>query len=422
MNAINPFRSFWMAGYECSDHLNLHGDRIDLLKTTGHLDLLQTDYRLLEPFHIKTVREGIRWSMVERQPYQYDWSEIRNRSAAAIQNNLQVVYDLCHFGFPDDLTPLHPKFTDRFRAMCTSFVHFHKTCFPDEQLIITPINEAGFLAWMGGEVCHTAPYCQGIGWQVKYQLMKSYIAGIKAIKAVDPAARMLTVEPLTQVLPDIHHPDALEAAEQINENRFQCLDMLCGRLCPELGGSMEYLDILGFDYYYDSQWFYPGNRIADWKAPEHLPEARPLHILLREVYQRYGRPILLSETSHPLEDRPQWIQMITRECRKVLEEAIPFWGICLYPVLDRPDWNEPGRWHRCGLWDIPDDSLKRVLHTPFAAALTRCQEELAGVIAAMEKKETPADFTDLEKCVGLGCTGNGISCIKEQGRSGVSGI
>jgi len=60
----NPFRSFWMAGYECTDQLNYYGNRVDLLKETAHLELIDQDYQNLAQFNIKTVREGIQWSHV----------------------------------------------------------------------------------------------------------------------------------------------------------------------------------------------------------------------------------------------------------------------------------------------------------------------------------------------------------------------
>ena len=76
MNIDNPFHSFWMAGYECADHLNAFGTRVDLFNSTGHLQLIVTDYKNLSLFKIATVREGIRWSQVEIKPYQYDWSVV----------------------------------------------------------------------------------------------------------------------------------------------------------------------------------------------------------------------------------------------------------------------------------------------------------------------------------------------------------
>ncbi|MEJ7665002.1 MAG: hypothetical protein WKG07_38535 [Hymenobacter sp.] len=73
----NPFASFWWGGYECTDQLNAFGNRVDFLPLTGHLQLLDADYQDLKPFNIKTVREGIRWAMIEKTPYQYDFSTVR---------------------------------------------------------------------------------------------------------------------------------------------------------------------------------------------------------------------------------------------------------------------------------------------------------------------------------------------------------
>lgn len=54
--------------------------------------------------------------------------------------------------------------------------------------------------------------------------------------------------------------------------------------------------------------------------------------------------------------------------------ACAWGGICLYPILDRPDWDDSTHWHNSGLWDLlPDASgtLQRVLDRPYAEALCR---------------------------------------------------
>src|ERR1044072_7322385 len=98
----SPFTSFWMAGYECTDKLNAFGNRVDFLNITGHLDAIYEDYSKLKDFNISTVREGIRWSFVEKQPYKYDFSVVEHMIKAARHYNIQQVWDLCHFGYPDD--------------------------------------------------------------------------------------------------------------------------------------------------------------------------------------------------------------------------------------------------------------------------------------------------------------------------------
>src|SRR5436190_4796207 len=99
--ATNPFWSFWMAGYECSDKMNAFGNRVDLLEMTGHLQLLDEDYTDLNTFNIRTVREGIRWSKVEKKPYVYDWERVRYMIEKGKEHGIQQVWDLCHFGYPD---------------------------------------------------------------------------------------------------------------------------------------------------------------------------------------------------------------------------------------------------------------------------------------------------------------------------------
>jgi hypothetical protein len=379
MNNINPFHSFWMAGYECADHLNAFGIRVDLINTTGHLPLIDVDYKNLSPFKISTVREGIRWSQVETKPYQYDWSVVGTMIQAGKANNIQQIWDLCHFGFPDDLTPLHPQFTNRFVALCTAFVDFYRSIDAESTLVITPINEVSFLSWLGGDAKGTSPYCTNQGWEVKYNLMKAYIKGIDALKAADPLVRILTTEPLINIVPsNAVSIEEIKIASALHEAQFQVTEILCGRMCPELGGSEDYLDILGYNFYYNNQWTSAPHEFLDWKKGEENPKFIPLHQLLISTFKKYNRPFVLTETSHPKEDRPLWIKMIERESQKAFAGGLPFWGICWYPIVNRPDWDYLHDWHYAGIWDdvYNKDLSVRVLHIPTAEALLETQSIL----------------------------------------------
>lgn len=368
-----------MAGYECADHLNAFGIRVDLINATGHLQLIDIDYSNLSAFKISSVREGIRWSQVETKPYQYDWSVVRSMIHVGKSNKIQQIWDLCHFGYPDDLTPLHPQFTMRFVALCTAFVQFYRSIDTQSILIITPINEVSFLSWLGGDARGTSPYCTNQGWEVKYNLMKAYIKGIDAIKAADPSVRILTTEPLINIVPSNDATmQEIEEAAAMHEAQFQVTEILCGRMCPELGGSEEYLDILGYNFYYNNQWKAAPHEFLDWKICELNPQFIPLHRLLTSAFQKYNRPFVLTETSHPKEDRPLWIKMIEIESQKLLSAGLPFWGICWYPMVNRPDWDYLHDWHYAGIWDdvYQKDVSERVLHLPSAEAFVEAQINL----------------------------------------------
>ncbi len=373
----NPFASFWMAGFECTDKLNAFGDRVDFLPLTGHIQRIKEDYDDIKLFNIKTVREGIRWSKIETSPYVYDWSTVSLMIDAGLEKNIQQVWDLCHFGFPDDLTPLHPYFPRRFAALCRAFVKFYRSKIKEGTLIVTPINEVSFLSWLGGDVRGTSPYCVGQGWEVKYRLMKAYIEGVYALKEEDPSIRILTTEPLTNRVPVLNpEPWQIEEANRFHDYQYQVLDILSGRMCPELGGREDFLDILGFNFYYNNQAEVGTWRILPW-ADENELRWRPLSDLINEAYHRYNRPVALTETSHPGEHRPNWIEMISKECYKILKMNIPFFGICLYPIIDRPDWDNLHNWHKAGLWDEgaePGENPERILHEPSAIELRKGQE------------------------------------------------
>ena len=361
----SPFRSFWMGGFECSDQLNAFGNRVDFLTITRHLDRIDEDYNNLKLLDIRTVREGIRWSKIEIQPFVYDWSTVARMMESGRAHGVQQVWDICHFGYPDDLTPLHPMFARRFAAICRAFAIFYRSVDATTPLIVTPINEVSFISWLGGDVRGTSPFCVGQGWEVKYMLMKAYIEGVEALKAVDPGILILTTEPLVSIT---HGRDAgraeKAAARRQHDEQFQVTDILCGRLCPELRGRPEYIDFLGLNFYYNNQWVKATKEMLVWKDND--DRWVPLHRLFQEAHQRYGRPLVLSETSHPKEDRPLWMDMIARECVATFDARIPLLGVCWYPIIDRPDWDHTHIWHQSGIWDRVSDhpAYDRHLHEP----------------------------------------------------------
>jgi hypothetical protein len=209
--------------------------------------------------------------------------------------------------------------------------------------------------------------------------MKAYIKGIDALKAVDPSVRILTTEPLINIVPNTAATlEEIENAAALHEAQFQVTEILCGRMCPELGGSEAYLDILGYNFYYNNQWTAAPHEFLDWKIGERNPKFAPLHQLLVSAFKKYNRPFVLTETSHPKEDRPLWIKMIEVEAQKLLLAELPFWGICWYPMVNRPDWDYLHDWHYAGIWDdvYNKDSPVRALHVPSAEALLEAQNSL----------------------------------------------
>ncbi|RPH56927.1 beta-glucosidase, partial [bacterium] len=93
-----PLKSFWIAGFECSCHCRPDGRRLDLIAATGHDRFAAADYARARDVGMATVRDGIRWHLVERSPGRYDFSSLLPKVRAAREAGVQVLWDLCHYG------------------------------------------------------------------------------------------------------------------------------------------------------------------------------------------------------------------------------------------------------------------------------------------------------------------------------------
>jgi beta-glucosidase/6-phospho-beta-glucosidase/beta-galactosidase len=372
---MNNFATFFMGGFECADHINRSGERVNLLKETQHDLRITEDYRLLAEIGIKTVREGICWSEVETAPGKFDFSQILSRMQVAQKHSVQQIWDLVHFGYPDGIYPTHPHFCRRFEALCEAFALFHKQ-HSNCPLLVVPINEISFLSWHSGDVRGTVPFAVNSGWDMKYHLCKAAILGIKKLKETDPNCLIILVEPLVKI-----HPMDIEDVTDLNEHQFQAMDIIAGRMCPELGGSEDFLEVLGFNYYWNCQWKSNGESL-EW--PDAAHKRTPFSELLQNAYSRYKKPVIISETGHIGSGRVEWLEEITSECLIAKKNGVDLRGICIYPVTDRPDWDNLAHYSNCGIWDL-DENKNRIPHQPYIEAVLKAQNSFLGKKSILEQ-------------------------------------
>jgi beta-glucosidase/6-phospho-beta-glucosidase/beta-galactosidase len=152
-------------------------------------------------------------------------------------------------------------------------------------------------------------------------------------------------------------------------------------MCPELGGSEEFLDILGFNYYWNCQWSVDGQTL-EWPEQTHKIR-KPLSILLQSAYKRYRKPIFLSETGHFGTGRVEWMDEITQECEKAIKNGVDFNGICIYPVIDRPDWDNLLNYSQCGIWDLNPNG-DRLPNLPYINCIKNAQEKFQQPIGIID--------------------------------------
>lgn len=368
------FASFFFAGFEGATGYNKHRQWIDQVAATHHDLHADEDYRRLREVGIYAAREAIRWPVVNRGG-RYDFSSVKPFIDASRKHRIEVIWDLFHYGYPDDIDPFAAEFPERFAAYCRAAAKYvsrehHGRCY------FTPVNEPSFFSWAAGEVGQFAPHQLGRGRELKIALVRAAIQGIDAIRSVVPDARFVNVDPICLVVAPPGRPELASLAHQYNEVFvFEAWDMLCGRLMPELGGSRDHLDIVGINYYWTNQW-----ELGREREPLALDDPRlvPFRELVRRVWERYGGDLLITETTHLNEMRPVWLQHVAEEAQALVREGVPLRGVCLYPILGMPEWHAQDEWVPLGLWDlVPRETiLCRELCQPMHQVLREAQSQL----------------------------------------------
>ncbi|THF71736.1 beta-glucosidase [Deinococcus sp. Arct2-2] len=353
------FHSFFQGGFECSTQRLRAGRRLDVIDATAHDRFAEQDYSRLKEIGMQTARDGFRWHLIEHTPGEYDFRSVLPMLRAARHTGMQIIWDLCHYGWPDFVDVFSPEFPEqfgRYAAACAAVIAQEAVLAqggPNAVPFVCPINEISFLTWAGGDVGYLNPFAHGRGLELKMQLVRAALRATDALRRVLPNVRIVYAEPLlsSRCHPHRLHEEALAQAEHLGQ--YQTLDMLSGRLYPELGGYAEALDIVGLNYYPYNQWIFHPFAHEREHVPAGHPLHRPLSDLLGEVHTRYGRPLWLSETGTEGEARPEWLRGVTDEVRRAREQGVPVEGVCLYPILNHAGWDDDrpcpnGLWDGCG--------------------------------------------------------------------------
>jgi beta-glucosidase/6-phospho-beta-glucosidase/beta-galactosidase len=365
------FKSFFMAGFECSSHRRTDGVRLDLIAATGHDRLVREDYRACAKLGLLSIRDGLRWHLIEQTPGSYDWSSWLPMLEAAAEAGVQVMWDVFHYGAPDHLDQGSAEFAQAYADFAGEAVRLHRAV-TGTAAIVCPLNEISFLTWAARAGVFPAIGPDEEGW-LKRHLVGTAIAGMRAMRAVDPDCRFIWAEPLINVLPK--SPEDARAAEAKRLSQYHTFDMLSGRTAPELGGSPEWLDAVGLNFYSDNQWYLDGSTI-----PLGRHDYSPLADMLIETFERYRRPLLITETGAEGSARPAWLHYVADEVREAMARGVPVQGVCIYPVASFPGWDDE-RHRQFGILSAPREGGEREVYRPMAEELKRQQELLQGLFA-----------------------------------------
>ncbi len=326
------FASFFQAGFECSSHRRRDGVRLDLIKATGHDKHVLEDYRMCRKLGFQTLRDGLRWHLIEKSRGQYDWSSWLPALEAAEEVGVEIIWDLFHYGSPDCIDQAAADFPDRFTEFALAATELQQSVSARPPLLC-PLNEINFLSWAVDDGYFPQIGPKQRGW-FKRQLVRTAISAARAIKQRWPNATIVWAEPLIHVAPHDRRRKTVQAAERNLQGMYEAYDWILGLAEPELGGDRSLVDVVGWNFYPHNQWYFGGPTI-----PMGHHEYRSLGDMLIEMAERYGKPIFLSETGAEGSGKPSWLHYVCNEVREAMDRGADVRGICWYPITAYPGWD-----------------------------------------------------------------------------------
>jgi len=326
------FASFFQAGFECSSHRRRDGVRLDLIRATGHDKHVLQDYRVCRQLGFRTLRDGLRWHLIERSPGRYDWSSWLPALEAAEAVGVEIIWDLFHYGSPDCIDQGAPDFPERFTEFAVAAIEVQQSV-SNRPPLVCPLNEINFLSWAVDDG-YFPPVGPGQHGWFKDQLVRTAISAAKAIRERWPHATIVWAEPLIHIAPHDRRRATVRAAKENLQGMYEAYDWIMGLARPELGGDTSLVDVVGWNFYPHNQWYFQGPTI-----PMGHHEYRPLADMLIETAERYGKPIFLSETGAEGSAKPSWLHYVCSEVRDAMDRGADVRGICWYPITAYPGWD-----------------------------------------------------------------------------------
>jgi hypothetical protein len=123
--------------------------------------------------------------------------------------------------------------------------------------------------------------------------------------------------------------------------------------------------------------------------PSHS-QYRPVWTMLKEVGERFNRPLFVAETGIEDEARPAWLRYMSHEVRLAIRHGVAVHGLCVYPIVNHPGWEDERHCHN-GLWDYADATGHREIYAPLAAEL----EQQRALMAPPQSVDDRAEGADL---------------------------
>lgn len=390
-----PALQLW-GGMECT--VNRVNDKyFDQLARSGHYQRLD-DLEHFAALGIQALRYPVLWENYAQAQAAGNaadfWQRTTERLNRLRELGIQPIVGLVHHGSgPLHTNLLNPSFAEGL-AYYAGQVAQRFPWITDYTPVNEPLTTARFSALYGHWYPHTRNN-QSFG-QALIQQCRATILAMQAICAVNPAARLIATDDLGKTFST---PGLTYQAEFENERRWLSFDLLSGRIDRQhplhdflvsIGikiGQLDWFrqnsclpDIFGFNYYLTSERFldervelYPAS-CQGGNARQNYADVEAVRVragglsgltqLLKEAWQRYSRPLAVTEIHNGCtrEEQLRWFWQCWQAAQNLRQEGIDVQAVTAWALLGSFDWNslvtsEQG-YYEPGAFDLRSQRLR----------------------------------------------------------------
>ncbi|MFB7249871.1 family 1 glycosylhydrolase [Microbacterium sp. NPDC056234] len=340
------------------------GERaLDEYALTEHYERWHADLGLAADVGAEFVRWGIPWHRVNPGRGLWDWSWVDAVMARFAELGVRPIVDLLHYGTPlwIEREFAHPDFPLYFEEFAARAAERYADIATD----YTPVNEPMLHARFSGDIGYWPPKLTGEnGYNtIAVALADGFVRSQRAIADIlGDRATFVHVDATARFAGDVD--GHRELVELQRAQSFLVEDLVTGRVGHDhpLAGNLARTgvsddrltwfrdhavrpDIMGVNYYprHSTQLMeegitHAGGFVDPW--PAHDDGVAGLAELLRTYADRYGAPVMLSETcvTDTAEVRIAWLDESVACVRNLRAEGVDIVGYTWWPLFDMYEW------------------------------------------------------------------------------------
>ncbi len=362
------------------------GRTLDEYELTQHYEKWREDLALVAGLGVTHCRYGLPWHRIQPSATSWDFGWTDQVVDTILSSGVHPIIDLVHYGLPlwldgAYLNPDYPKRVEEYAAKVASR-------YQGKVFWYTPLNEPRITAYYCGRLGWWPPY--GRSWASYAKIAVAIASGIvrtqRRLKEIDPTIVCVHVDPCD--LYSSEQPDLAQEVRHRTELAYLNLDLVTGLFGKEsflwnwitskgvTVGELAWFeehrvvpDLVGLNLYpmfSDKRLVRRSSRL---RAKMVYAEPVIVEKISALYFERYGRPLMVTETASYGKWRSEWLHGSIASVRRARGAGLPIVGYTWWPLFALVAWSYREKdlpfeqyLYQIGLYDLQleGSDLKRV--------------------------------------------------------------